>query len=293
MGSARRAADRPAPNRTSAAGGGSPPPSPSVDPRKALAEKMMRQARERIEAESAEPQRPARRSRAHDAGGGVTLAIDPVVFVHVVLAIVALTIAALAVLFCYHMLYVMFTLGRILALPTGVLTAAVLSYLSVCFLGVVESTAAGRISLDDHVTGDWREWFWTLPSTAGPLVWAGFLAWLATLPLVDQRAMAAAVIAWALYPVLQLSVLECEQPLLPVSLPTLRSLVTRPAAWLVFYFCSIVPVAVPALVAWAAFVDPPYVTVLVTAPVAALAMFAYAWLFGHLTREVSKEFPRD
>jgi hypothetical protein len=266
-------------------------PSSSVDPRKALAERMIRDAQARLEAESAPPAR--RRQHTSSAGPRVVFSFDVAALVHVVLGMVALTVAALACLFCYHMLYTMFVLGRILALPTGVLTVAALSYLSVCYLGVVASTANGRTTLEDHVTGEWREWFWSLPSSFGMLAWAGFLGYLVTMPMTADRWPVVGLITWALYPVLQLSVLENEFPLMPFSLPVLKTLLTRPASWLIFYFCSVVPVAVPAVVGWASFVDPPYVTVLCTAPVAALALFVYAWLFGQLTHDISKEFPRD
>lgn len=284
-GQARQAASR------TAAGGSTPS---SVDPRKALADKMIRDAQARLEAESAPPARQSRRRQhASSASPRIVLSLDSAVFVHFVLGMAALTVAALACLFCYHMLYTMFVLGRVLALPTGMLTAVVLSYLSVCYLGVIESTANGRTTLDDHVTGEWRDWFWSLPSTFGMLAWAGFLGYLVTMPMAEGRWPVVGLFTWALYPVLQLSVLENEFPLVPFSLPVLRTLLVRPASWFVFYFCSAVPVAVTAVIGWASFVDPPYVTVLCTAPAAAVALFVYAWLFGQLTHDISKEFPRD
>jgi hypothetical protein len=260
------------------------------DPRTALARKYLQEAEAELAAKEAEQPR-ARRARAasgSNAPRAFSLSVAPATFVHIILGALALTFGALAVLLCVHMLLVNFVVGRVIALPTGVVVAAVLGYLSVLFLGIIESTSTGYTNVDS-LQGDWRDWFWTLPSTLGMLGMAAFIGWIFSLVTPVSVWVLIGASALVLYPYLQLSSLETGSPLSPLSLPVLQSFVKHPAAWFVLYAVSFA--LVNALwVTWRwAWRDPPYVTLAIMGPIVAVALFFYAWLLGQLAHLISKE----
>jgi len=81
---------------------------------------------------------------------------------------VAFTLAGLAVTLCYFFLSgPSFIVGRVIALPAGILTAAAASYTSNVFLTVIERTSDGYDGIEEWPLPDWREGFWTLPQTIG------------------------------------------------------------------------------------------------------------------------------
>ena len=148
----------------------------------ALARKYWRPLRQ-----SSRKKKPRSRERLRAGAGSrngtparFSLAVSPATFVHVILGALALTAGALALLLCDHMLLVNFVVGRVIALPTGVVVAAVFGYVSVLFLGIVESTSTGYTDVDS-LQGDWRDWFWTLPSTLGMFAIAAFIGWIFSL----------------------------------------------------------------------------------------------------------------
>ena len=197
---------------------------PDDDPRIALARKYLKAAEtELAEKEAEKPRRsaPVRASRngtprAVLARGlaGYVRSRDP--------GRTGADGRALALLLCVHMLLVNFVVGRVIALPTGVVVAAVLGYVSVLFLGIVESTSTGYTDVDS-LQGDWRDWFWTLPSTLGMLAIAAFIGWIFSLVTPVSVWMLIGLSALVLYPYLQLSSLETGSPLSPLSLPVLQS----------------------------------------------------------------------
>jgi hypothetical protein len=130
--------------------------------------------------------------------------------------------AALAVTLTYHMLDVNFVVGRVVALPAGIITAAALGYLSVCFLDVIESTSIGHTNVDS-LQGDWRDWFWTLPATLGMLAMAAAIGWILSLVLPVNVWLLIALCALMLYPVFQLSSLEAGSPVVPSAFSTYSS----------------------------------------------------------------------
>jgi hypothetical protein len=264
-------------------------PSPPVDPRTALAQQYLRKA----EAELAEKEaaRPRSRRRAQPGGAGprpFSLSIAPSTLIHVVLAALSFTFAALAVTLTYHMLHVNFVVGRVIALPSGIIAAAAISYLSVCFLDVIESTSIGHTNVGT-LQGDWRDWFWTLPATVGMLAVAAAVGWILSLVLPVNVWFLIAMCALLLYPVFQLSSLEAGSPVVPLSLPVVQSIPRRPLAWFVVYAISFAVVGVLSFVGRAAWRDPPYPTILVLGPLVAVALFFYAWLLGQLAHLISTE----
>jgi hypothetical protein len=93
--------------------------------------------------------------------------------------------------------------------------------------------------------------------------------------------------ALVLYPVFELSSLEAGSPLVPLSLPVLQSIAKHPFGWFVCYAVSFAMANALWALARLAWRDPPYVTVLIVAPLAAWALFLYAWLLGQLAYLIS------
>jgi hypothetical protein len=260
-----------------------------TDPRQALAQQFLQKAK--VDVAEKEAAQPRARRAAQTADGSTkpfSLSIESATFVHILLAAFALTFAALAMTLTYHMLHVNFVVGRVIALPTGIIVAAALGYLSVCFLGVIESTSTGHTSVD-ALQGDWRDWFWTLPATLGMLAVAAAIGWILSLVTPLNVWFLIALCVLILYPVFQLSSMEAGSSAVPLTLPVVRSIVERPMAWFVLYAMSFAVVTSLWFVGRAAWRDPPYATIVVTAPLAAVALFFYAWLLGQLACLISTE----
>lgn len=256
-----------------------------VDPRLALAQQYLKSATSVVAEKEAARSRAA---RPREGAKAFSLSISPATIVHLLLAVVAFTFAALAVLWCYHLLLLNFVAGRVVALPAGVVVFATLSYLSALFLGVIESTSLGRTEVES-LPGDWREWFWTLPSTLGMLAIAAFIGWFLSLGLPLNVWLLIALCALVLYPILQLSSLETGSPLAPLSLPVLQSVARHPFGWFAFYAVTFAMANVLWVVARLAWHDPPYSTVLIMGPLVTLALFFYAWLLGQLAYLISTQ----
>ncbi len=257
-----------------------------VDPRAVLAQSYLQSARAKLAEEEAAKPRAQRRAEQGSAPSGFSLSVAPATFLHVALGALALTIAFLALTLAYHMMHVDFTVGRVVGLSTGVLTAAVLGYLSVCYLGVIESTSTGQTNVDS-LSGDWREWFWTLPASVGMFALSAALGWVLSLTLPIGVWPLIAVSVLITYPIFQLSSLETGSPAQPLSLPVLASLAKHPRAWFAMYALSLAAVNAVWLVARLSWHDPPYVTMLVLGPVVTVALYFYAWLLGQLARVIS------
>ena len=267
-----------------------PPAAAPVDPRLALAQQYLKSAKTDVAAKAAADPRSRRAASQSDdtRPRAFSLSVAPATFIHLLLAVVALTFAALAVLWCLHLLLLNFAAGRIVALPTGVIVAAAAGYLSVLFLGVIESTSNGQTNVDS-LDGDWREWFWTLPATLGMLAIAAFAGWFISLGVPINVWVLIGFTALALYPILQLSSLETGTPFAPLSLPVIQSLGKHPLAWFVFYAISFAVANVLWAICGLAWHDPPYVTVLIMGPLVTVALFFYGWLLGQLAFLISSE----
>jgi hypothetical protein len=270
------------------------PAEPPLDPRQALAQKYLRDAQAKLAEEEAEAPRAARRAAAKPGATGWSVSVDKSTFVHLLLVATAITLVSLMVLLLFAFMGQNAAPGGMIgvvvnsvAIPVGAVTFAGLSYLSVCFLGIVESTSQGHTDVQGMLYGGWREWFWTLPSTLGMVAISVILG--------VGLSYAVPLSAWALiglslvfvYPVLQLSTLETGSPLAPVSWMVCRSLFRRPVAWLALYVMSFALVGLLWLLGHVAWHDPPFVTMLVLGPAATAALFFYAWLLGQLARLIS------
>ena len=269
-------------------------PASPVDPRLALAQQYLNAAKRNAEVkEAAEPRgRRAGRSAADGPAKAFSLSVAPATFVHALLVAIALTFAALAMTLTYHLLMVNFVAGRVVALPAGIITAAALGYFSVCFLGIIESTSTGHTNVD-ALEGDWREWFWTLPSTLGMMALAAAVGWILSLVTPVNVWLLIAVCAFVLYPVFELSSLEAGSPVVPISLPVVQSLVRHPLSWFVLYAVSFALMNVMWFIGRAMWRDPPYVMIVIVGPLVAVALFFYAWLLGQLAHLISTENEHD
>jgi hypothetical protein len=171
---------------------------------------------------------------------------------------------------------------RCFGVPICLFGTFVLSYMSACFIAIIEQTAEGRDKIVEWPSGYWRDWFWSMPSTLGmlapPLAAVGLLGgftgfhpwWLYMLAVV------------LVYPVLMLSALDNGSAANPFSIRVLRSLKTVWWAWAMVYGASILMA-----VGWYAAVKPPFAyqpmaTVLPAAPAAVALIFIYARLLGRL-----------
>lgn len=270
------------------------PPKPPIDPRILAAQqfvtKVVDKAQHEKETEKSAAQRRSENTSAfgNPSSAAFKFAITAATFAHLILATLALTFVGLAAVWSYAVLGANITAGRVIAASLGMVTAAVLGYLSVLFLTVVESTSTGRTSVDT-LQGEWQEWFWTLPSTLGMLAIAAFTGWLLSVAFSANVWFMIAACAVFLHPILQLSSLETGSPFTPLSLPVLASIVKHPLGWFVIYAISLALANSLWLAARTAWHDPPYVTVVIVAPLATVALFFYAWLLGQLAHLISKE----
>jgi hypothetical protein len=259
----------------------------TVDPRVALAQRYIQAAAADLAGNT--PARPRSSTpKTSTPGRSFSLSISPATFAHLLLATVVFTFAALATLWCYHLLLLNFAAGRIVALPTGIIVAAAASYLSALYLGIIESTSTGRTEVDS-LAGDWRDWFWTLPATLGMLAVAAFIGWFISLAVPLNVWLLIAICSLLLYPILQLSSLETGSPLSPLSIPILQSVIRHPYGWFVCYAISFAVANLLWAAAQLAWRDPPYVTVLLMGPLVAVALFFYAWLLGQLAFLISSD----
>jgi uncharacterized membrane protein len=269
-------------------------PQPAVDPRQALAQQYLQQANAKLDEEEASKPRAVRRAAGRHSTAGFSLSIDKSVYVHVILVSVALAFAALVILMCYVFMVQTAAPGGMIAvvvytiaIPVGVVTFAALSYVSVCFLSIVETTSAGHTEIGEALYGGWREWFWTLPTTLGMLAIAAAVGWGLSFVVPLSTWLLIRLSFVIVYPILQLSALENGTPLAPVSTMVLRSLAKRPVAWVVFYALTLLLISVVWLVGRLAWYDPPVITMIIMGAVAAVALFVYAWLLGQLAKLIS------
>jgi hypothetical protein len=172
--------------------------------------------------------------------------------------------------------------ARCFAVPLFLISMAVYSYASACYLAIIEGTASGFDKIDDWPTGLWKEWFWTLPSTAGMLgaaLMAGaafgrfmtYTSWTPTL-----------VITFFLYPILQFSVVENGSLMDPLSVPVWKSLRRVWWAWLIFYVMTASGILLLSLVVGVFFLISPIAAVAVAGVLECAFIFMYARLLGRL-----------
>lgn len=265
------------------------PRPPEVDPRRALAQKYMQKAHAELEAKEQEKPRERKPPRTDEPTQLADLvpSIEGATYVHVILVMPLAIFSGLAFAWCYGLLDRLFVLGRIMALPVGVLVILTLSYLSAIYLGVIESTSHGTTTPEDALRGDWRDWFWSLPMTVGMLFLAALVGYVVSLLFPQARWEVVAGACWLLYPLLQLSCLETGSPAAPLSPPVLATLFTRPLMWMTIYASTFVLCAGLLAVSKAVYRDPPVLTIVVVAPLSVFVVFAYGLILGTAARWLS------
>lgn len=253
-----------------------------------MAQRYLQAARDDLASKEAEKPR-SHRQRPADRDGQPTLAdlapsIGGSTIVHAILLAVVLTLAAVISIWCYVVMDTLFVVGRVMALPTGVVAIVALSYASACYLGIIESTSHGFTTPDDALSGDWRDWVWTVPSTVGMLAIAAALGYAISRIAPAATWQIVGVTVLLVYPVLQLSTLETGSPTAPISPAVFSTLATRPLIWMTLYGASFVLATFVGTIAYAAWRDPPYATMLIMGPIATATLLVYAWLLGQVAR---------
>ena len=261
-----------------------------VDPRKAMAQRYLERARAELAAKEAE--RPVRRRSEPESDTPATLGnlqprLSGSTYIHLLLLMPVVTLSGLAILWCYVLLNFDVLVGRVIALPTGILLYVAISYASAYYLGLIESTSRGETNPDEALRGDWRDWFWLVPSTVGMFAAAAGIGYLLSLPFPNARWEVIGVTTLLLYPILQLSCLETGSPLSPFSLPVFSTLFTRPLMWTSLYGISFVAALGLSAVAKIAWRDPPYFTVMVLGPLVTITLLIYGLLLGTAARWLS------
>ena len=153
-----------------------------IDPRHRLAQKYMQRAHDDIASKEAEKPKSLR-ERPQSLHAKLTLAdlrpsISNSTAMHALLLTLVVTVVLLGATVNYFLLNLAFIAGRAIAMPVGILIFIGLSYTSALFLGIVESTSNGHTEPDAMLTGDWRDWFWTMPASWGVLLMSAGFGWL-------------------------------------------------------------------------------------------------------------------
>ncbi|HUG92203.1 MAG TPA: hypothetical protein VML55_15285 [Planctomycetaceae bacterium] len=181
-------------------------------------------------------------------------------------------------------------------LPVLVAAAGLtLSYSAACFLPILVDTSYGN----DRVTGwfdsDWKEWsvqFMYLVCMLLAAGLAGHVAGVIAEPVGGPYGLVLGVTMFLSFPIIVLSSQEANSPLMPVTLPILKSLVTCAWGWLMFYGLSgLVVGAATVLVGLLSEVSP-YVAFLASGPILATVCLIYPRLLGRLAWRASLAGPR-
>jgi hypothetical protein len=254
-------------------------PTPPVDPRIALAAAQLAEARAKLEA-SEYATRKSRPTLAIGKRGKIALSASSGALLHLAAATLAMTAALF--IFMFWLQLMSGVIAGLIAFPVAlVLVAGLLSYVSVCYLAVIESTAHGKVEIELEAKP--QDWFWTLPTSFAMLAVSATTAWAITLLFTEHRLMVFVIGVWLLYPIFQLSIMETTTVINPVSLPVLRSLIGHPVAWISMYVISAL-LAVPFVAIFRySFAQFSYEKLLLFGPAAAATLMIYAWLLGQLS----------
>ncbi|MCA9263742.1 MAG: hypothetical protein KDA60_07820, partial [Planctomycetales bacterium] len=106
---------------------------------------------------------------------------------HWMLLSLGFALASGAALWCYYLLNTVFVAGRAVAMGTGMFCGFVASYTSQYFLASLQATFDGNVELDELSVLNWKEWFWTLPSTLGMFAWGLILGYIVSLAMPGYR----------------------------------------------------------------------------------------------------------
>ncbi len=157
-----------------------------------------------------------------------------------------------------------------------------LSYVSGCFLAIIEGTSNGYDEITDWPAGDWREYLYSLGYPAGMLVPTALLA-VAAFWLTQRQTWAAPiVVGFVAYPYFLLSAMENGTVLRPISRPIFQTYLDLWWGWGIFYAAAAMMFG-----GWAAwfvwsFPNRPVATASISGPILAGVLFIYARLLGRL-----------
>ena len=259
-----------------------------ADPRHRLAQKYLQTAHDDITCKDAEKPKTQRLRPSHLQGKPTLADLRPSIsgsaIVHGILLSLLMIVVLMLSTMCYALLDTAFLAGRAIAVPVGILIFIGLSYTSAFYLGIIESTANGHTEPDAQLKGDWRDWFWTMPSTWGVLLASAGLGWFISRFNPESTWSILGATIWLGYPILQLSTLETGSFAEPFSFPVLRTLATRPLIWITLFALSFALWRGFVWVALATWRDPPYLTMLWMGPIVTFSLLLYAWLLGQLAR---------
>ena len=167
-------------------------------------------------------------------------------------------------------------------LSIGWVIILALSYVSGCFLAIIEGTAGGYDEIVDWPKGDWRDYFFSLGYPLSALVLAGLVASGAYCVAPWQTPIVPLVAGFVAHPFFLLSAMENASVVGFVSRPILRSFVDVWWGWLVMYAIS--GAILVGWLVWAMdyFPEAPFFTAGVSGPILATFLFLYARLLGRL-----------
>ncbi len=224
---------------------------------------------------------------SHVTAGALMPRIASATYLHFLLLLPLITFTSLVLLWCYVLVNFSLIVGRVVLIPTGILTFITVSYASAYYLGLIESTSHGETTPEEALRGSWQDWFWMLPSTLGILAASAGIGYFVSLPFDGSRWQ---IVGWAtvaLYPFLQLSSLEAGSPFSLFSWPVCKTLLTRPLMWITVYavtFGLIIMLITAFHTVWR---DPPYLTAAVMGPLMTLCILIYGVLLGTAARWMS------
>ncbi|NUQ62219.1 MAG: hypothetical protein HUU20_07010 [Pirellulales bacterium] len=157
-----------------------------------------------------------------------------------------------------------------------------LSYLSGCFLAIIEGTAGGYDEITDWPKGDWRDYFFSLGYPVGMLVLAALVGTAAYWLTFRQSYAVPVVVGFLVYPFFLLSAMESGSVLGFISRPILRTCIDLWWGWIIVY--TITAAMFAGWLAWALYFFPyeGFFTAGVSGPILAAILFIYARLLGRL-----------
>lgn len=158
---------------------------------------------------------------------------------------------------------------------------------------IVEETAYGADAVENWPPFDWKGWLATFLLVAVIFFEALAISYVLAIPRLFGSALPMMVLTFLLFPVFVLSSLENDNPLVPLSMPVLRSFKTVWWAWWLFYVLTAL-----LLVGWMgvtllALIAQLYLSVFVSGPLLAAVMMIYARLLGRLIWCASQEEMND
>lgn len=157
-----------------------------------------------------------------------------------------------------------------------------LSYLSGCFLAIIEGTASGYDEITDWPKGDWRDYFFSLGYPVGMLVLSALVGTAAFWLTLRQSWAVPVGVGFLVYPILLLSALESGSVLGFISRPILRTCIDLWWGWILVY--AITAAMFAGWLAWGLHFFPyePFFTAGMSGPILATILFIYARLLGRL-----------